>query len=136
MKNILNISLFIIFLVPVVAHAEALAPWDFMAAGNTVEIPEPDMSPGAKFLAGALKFYRGTISRVDGERCRMHPSCSAYSLEAIRTHGAVVGFVMTADRLLHESNEMDYAPVIMLRNGKERYYDPVGANDFWWRINK
>jgi len=38
---------------------------------------------------------------------------------------------MTADRLIHESNEMDYAPIINKGN-KLRYLDPVSNNDFWW----
>lgn len=61
----------------------------------------------------------------------MHPSCSAYSIESIRKHGAIMGFVMTSDRLLHESNEMDHAPLIQ-KDGLLKYFDPVESNDFWW----
>lgn len=61
----------------------------------------------------------------------MSPSCSAYALESVKKHGFVVGYVMTVDRLIHESNEMDIAPLI--RVGTEwRYYGPVENNDFWW----
>jgi len=42
-----------------------------------------------------------------------------------------MGIIMTADRLIHESNEMDYAPIINTGN-KLRYFDPVSNNDFWW----
>jgi len=113
---------------------DAFSPWDFnkpeAAQGQKAD---PDsMSPGARVLSWGLRFYRETISQVDGERCQMYPSCSAYSLEAIKKHGFFLGYVMTADRLIHESNEMDNAPKIKLKNGKERYYDPVEANDFWW----
>ncbi|MEN6463802.1 MAG: membrane protein insertion efficiency factor YidD [Syntrophaceae bacterium] len=90
------------------------------------------MSAGARALSWGVRFYRETISQVDGERCKMYPSCSAYSLEAIKKHGFFLGYVMTADRLIHESNEMDDATKIKLKNGQERYYDPVEANDFWW----
>ncbi len=112
--------------------ADSFAPWDFNAAPAKGDPRGQEMSPGAKLLVLAVNFYRETISHVDGERCRMYPSCSAYSLEAIKKHGFFSGYVMTADRLIHESNEMDHAPKIILKNGKERYYDPVGSNDFWW----
>jgi uncharacterized protein len=113
---------------------DSFAPWDFNSgkAASAKGGDEDKMSVGAKALSWGVHFYRETISQVDGERCKMYPSCSAYSLEAIKKHGFFLGYVMTADRLIHESNEMDDAPKIKLRNGKERYYDPVEANDFWW----
>lgn len=112
--------------------ADSFVPWDFSAAVDNEQPSDQEMSPGARLLSLAVNFYRETVSRVDGERCRMYPSCSAYSLEAIKKHGFFSGYVMTADRLIHESNEMDHAPKIILKNGKERYYDPIGSNDFWW----
>jgi uncharacterized protein len=110
------------------------APWNFSrgveaAAGRS---ETESMSPGAKALTWTVRFYQETVSQVNGERCMMYPSCSAYSLETIRKHGFFLGYVMTADRLIHESNEMDSAPKVRLKNGKEKYYDPVEANDFWW----
>lgn len=73
----------------------------------------------------------GAISRVDGNRCPMYPTCSHYSLEAIGKHGLLIGIVMTFDRLIHESNEMDYAPLVEVGDAV-RYADPVENNDFWW----
>lgn len=110
------------------------APWDF---NNGKAVPaqagdQGEMSVGAKALYWGVRFYQETASRVNGERCQMYPSCSAYSLEAIRKHGFFLGYMMTVDRLLHESDEMDSAPIIKLNNGKEKYFDPVEANDFWW----
>jgi len=37
---------------------------------------------------------------------------------------------MIADRLIHERDEMTYAPTVIV-NGMRRYYDPVENNDFW-----
>ena len=111
------------------------APWDFnngKTASGQGGSSEENMSAAAKALSLSVRFYRETISQVDGERCKMYPSCSAYSLEVIKKHGFFLGYIMTADRLIHESNEMDHAKKIRLKNGKERYYDPVEANDFWW----
>ena len=38
---------------------------------------------------------------------------------------------MTADRLIHEGNEMDYAPLVKVGD-RYKFYDPVSNNDFWW----
>ena len=50
-----------------------------------------------------------------GGRCRFYPSCSAYSLEALRVHGAVRGTWLTVRRIgrCHPWNPggVDYVPV-------------------------
>ncbi|MBT8489958.1 MAG: membrane protein insertion efficiency factor YidD, partial [Deltaproteobacteria bacterium] len=82
-------------------------------------------------LKSSVKIFIHYISKVDGDRCQMYPTCSSYSLQVIDKHGFITGIVMTADRLIHESNEMDYAPLIRVGN-RFRYYDPICNNDFWW----
>ena len=42
-------------------------------------------------LIGLLKGYRFAISPLYGQVCRYHPTCSAYALEAVQTHGALRG---------------------------------------------
>jgi putative membrane protein insertion efficiency factor len=42
-------------------------------------------------LIWLLKGYRFAISPLYGQVCRYHPTCSAYALEAVQTHGAVRG---------------------------------------------
>jgi len=74
--------------------------------------------------------YRA-ISRVDGNRCSMEPTCSRYAIEAIEKHGFLIGIIMTCDRLIHEGNEMDYAPLVEVGDSV-RYADPVRNNDYWW----
>jgi hypothetical protein len=76
------------------------------------------------------KIYEA-ISRVDGNRCSMYPTCSHYAIEAVEKHGLLIGIVMTCDRLIHESNEMDYSPLVEVGDSL-RYADPVENNDFWW----
>ncbi len=78
-----------------------------------------------------LKIYQNYISPVKGDRCPMYPTCSAYSVEALQKHGPIVGIVMTADRLIHESDEPSFVPSKKVGN-RYRFIDPVGNNDFWW----
>ncbi len=85
----------------------------------------------SKYPLNVFRSLYGAISRVDGNRCPMHPTCSRYSLEAIEKHGFLIGIVMTCDRLIHESNEMDYAPLVEVGDSV-KYADPVENNDFWW----
>ena len=47
------------------------------------------------FLAG----YRRFVSPLLGPHCRFAPSCSAYAVGAITTHGAVRGSWLTVRRL-------------------------------------
>jgi len=110
------------------------APWDFdNPALDREETPAREMSASScgRFLIHAITFYQQYISPVIGDRCQMYPSCSAYAIEAIRKHGCLIGSVMTSDRLIHEANETDHAPLIE-KDGDYGYYDPVSANDFWW----
>ncbi len=50
-------------------------------------------------LIGLLKAYRAVISPLYGQVCRYHPSCSAYALEAVTTHGSVRGSWLAVRRL-------------------------------------
>lgn len=51
-------------------------------------------------LVALLKAYRLLISPLYGQVCRYHPSCSAYALGAVETHGSVRGTWLTARRLV------------------------------------
>ncbi|MGH2547531.1 MAG: membrane protein insertion efficiency factor YidD [Actinomycetota bacterium] len=57
-------------------------------------------APARGVLVGTLLLYRATVGRVAAGRCRFHPTCSAYALEAVRTHGAVKGSALAAWRVL------------------------------------
>ena len=51
-------------------------------------------------LIGVVKFYRLMLSPWLGSSCRFEPTCSAYALTALETHGAAAGAYLGARRLL------------------------------------
>ena len=109
-------------------------PWDFndtASDGEETPAQETYVSSCGYLLVQAIRFYQHYVSSVIGDRCQMYPSCSSYSVEAIKKHGCLIGYVMTSDRLIHEANETDHAPFIE-KGGDSGYYDPVSGNDFWW----
>lgn len=93
---------------------------------------KPDPGAGARIAEKMVGLFRRHISAVDGDRCPMYPTCSQYSLEAFEKHGAIMGWVMTCDRLLRcGRDEVLLAPVVVT-GGEQRCFDPVENNDFWW----
>lgn len=53
-----------------------------------------------RILTAPLRGYRYLISPMLGPRCRFHPSCSTYAIEAIERHGVIRGGYLSARRLL------------------------------------
>jgi uncharacterized protein len=91
----------------------------------------PVASVAATPFLWLISFYQKSIGTVNSGRCPMYPTCSQYSSEAIHKHGPAMGIIMTADRLMHEHDEQDSAPLIKV-GGRYRFFDPVKNNDFWW----
>lgn len=60
--------------------------------------PSPGMA--ARACIGLVRGYQATLSRIVGGHCRFEPSCSRYSIEALRAHGAARGVWLTIRRLL------------------------------------
>lgn len=52
-------------------------------------------------LIGLLRIYRAVVSPLYGQVCRYHPSCSAYALEAVTTHGSARGTWLAMKRVAH-----------------------------------
>ncbi len=46
-----------------------------------------------------VRFYQLFISPVLPPSCRFHPTCSAYAVEAVLTHGVLQGCLLTLRRL-------------------------------------
>ena len=51
-------------------------------------------------LVAPIRVYQRLISPLLGPRCRYHPSCSEYAVQAIRSYGALRGLVLAGWRLL------------------------------------
>jgi putative membrane protein insertion efficiency factor len=51
-------------------------------------------------VAVPIHAYRALISPLLGQRCKYHPSCSQYALDALREFGVVRGLVLAGWRLL------------------------------------
>ncbi|MGH8252184.1 MAG: membrane protein insertion efficiency factor YidD [Steroidobacteraceae bacterium] len=51
------------------------------------------------FAATPIHLYRWFLSPFLGRRCRFHPTCSQYALEAIAAHGAARGWWLALKRI-------------------------------------
>ena len=51
-------------------------------------------------VVGPIRLYQRFISPAFGSRCKYHPSCSEYAVQAIRSYGVLRGLVLAAWRLL------------------------------------
>ncbi len=60
-----------------------------------------------------IRLYQWTISPLLGVNCRYAPSCSAYAMEAIETHGVLRGGRLAVKRFLrcHPWGGSGYDPV-------------------------
>lgn len=47
-----------------------------------------------------VRIYQWTISPWLPKTCRYHPTCSEYAIQALRTHGPVIGFLLGTKRVL------------------------------------
>ena len=70
-------------------------------------------------LIAPIRLYQWTISPLLGVNCRYAPSCSAYAVEAVATHGAVRGCWLGLRRILrcHPWGGSGYDPVPTVSQG-------------------
>ena len=54
----------------------------------------------ARLLVGLVRVYQWVLSPLLGDRCKYHPTCSQYAIDALHEHGAARGAVLAAWRVL------------------------------------
>lgn len=124
------------------AHAEK-TPWSLSNRSPVLSEPlykawpkqlkrsEPSTRSGIIELG--YWFYSNHLTKVDGAQCEHRPTCSRYSIEAMRKHGFVVGSWLTIDRLLRSGRSSSLSPLEMrMFSGGPYYVDPVEENDFFF----
>ena len=67
-----------------------------------------------KFL---IRIYQILLSPILGNNCRFYPTCSAYAVEAIDKHGAMIGLWLSVNRMFRCNPWHDGG------------YDPVPSSD-------
>ena len=67
----------------------------------------------AKLVIFPVRLYQWIISPLIGPRCRFHPSCSNYFIEAVQKKGVIVGAAKGVWRILrcHPLGRGGYDPV-------------------------
>ena len=73
-----------------------------------------------KILITIIKGYKFLISPLLGNSCRYLPTCSDYSIEALKKHGPLKGSFMSLKRIL------SCHPIKFLGGGEG--FDPVTKN--------
>ncbi len=65
------------------------------------------------FLIQVIRFYRLLISPLSVPTCRYTPTCSAYAIEALETHGPIKGTLLSIQRIArcHPWGGSGYDPV-------------------------
>lgn len=52
-----------------------------------------------RLLIGMIRLYQLTLAHVFAGWCRFEPSCSVYTVEALRKHGAIRGILLGGWRI-------------------------------------
>ena len=68
-------------------------------------------------VVGLIKLYQLAVSPMIGPSCRHYPTCSQYSVEALKAHGLIRGVCLALKRILR------------CRPGGTHGYDPVPKRD-------
>ena len=79
---------------------------------------------------GLLAAYRLGVSPFNGHNSDVAPVHSLYAVQAVKRHGALLGLLLTAERLLHEPDELRRTPRIT-EGGRVFHLDPLTANTYW-----
>jgi putative membrane protein insertion efficiency factor len=102
-------------------------PWDL---DKDVSIKEQYMTSVPQIVTiDTVRFYQMFISPLlRPDKCNFTPTCSRYSIEAVRQYGAAKGSVMTFDRIMRD-NPWAWEGRYEVREG--RLYDPPSSGNYW-----
>ena len=146
---------YIILLLIITINGSALTHADKMRGPNTLQknvtfalganyrLTEPTLQYHQQMLNNLsaqygytfLKLYQNGLGKFIPSHCPMQPSCSRYSIEAISQHGLIKGVILTADRLLHETDEAIMVKKIWIKGRGHCCLDPVSRNVMWAEKN-
>jgi putative membrane protein insertion efficiency factor len=109
------------------AHNPMKGPESGPGKADSARAAHADPSPVQSGLLSSIRFFQEWISPMDGSRCNFSPTCSRYGYEAVRDRGALLGVIMTADRLMRCSYWTEAGrDYIRLPDG--RLHDPVAGS--------
>ncbi|WP_321372307.1 membrane protein insertion efficiency factor YidD [uncultured Desulfuromusa sp.] len=131
MKRVYGILILLLSLHAAPARADNWDPWQVNEPATEKHSAH---STDNSILQTTVQLFQKYISPVDGQRCAMYPTCSAYALQALRKHGPLIGVFMTVDRLYHEGDPIEQLHPIN-KWGYIRFYDPLENNDFWLKTD-
>ena len=71
------------------------------------------MSPSVRIAIALIRGYQLLLAPFSGGACRFEPSCSAYAVTAVETHGAWRGLVLAVRRIgrCHPLGRSGFDPV-------------------------
>ncbi|RJQ68484.1 MAG: membrane protein insertion efficiency factor YidD [Desulfobacteraceae bacterium] len=122
--HVMKISIFLILFLFAGLFAAAPLSWaDPLPADGTQE---------NSLWGSPIRIFQKFVSRADGNRCPMYPSCSHYSAEAFAEKGIIKGAVLTCDRLLRCGRDETRLAESIHVQGVRHTFDPLTANTFWW----
>jgi hypothetical protein len=98
--------------------------------GYGVLLQRPVEGASQPLFLGLLSFYRHVISPVNGNQSGVAPVHSLYAVQAIQTHGVLLGTLLTTERLMHEPSELPVTPRFV-EGGRVFHYDPLLHNTYW-----
>jgi putative membrane protein insertion efficiency factor len=81
----------------------------------------------ARLLVLLVRGYQRALSPLLGDRCKYHPTCSQYAVDALREHGALRGTALAAWRVLRcnpwSAGGVDHAhdQTLFRRRAEERH---------------
>jgi putative component of membrane protein insertase Oxa1/YidC/SpoIIIJ protein YidD len=100
-------------------------------AEESVSLAPPD-DVQRSVLSSPLAFFQRVVSRADGDRCPMYPSCSHYAATVFERYNPVTAWILTCDRLMRCGHDVVRTAPRVYVKGEPHVYDPVEANTFWW----